>query len=878
MSSQLKGDSLKASYLLRSDYKAWSSNSLTWSVHTSDAAYGGKYVFYPDVTGNYHLYADVFDPSGISLQAQAFALSAFASIGSFSNMTIARAATGAVASINFGAFTSTYNAAGNSGGYASPGAASTMKQVGPSLGQQAFVAAGDIWLTAASGATQNQTSTPSYTNYVIKHEIAHLLGLGHGHEVRPYSIQEQSQRFSITSYNTFLPGGNSVSEYQLYDIASIQSRYGRDVSDTAADSIYNISAFTNSASPTDSLNNRYFSLWDAGGIDSIDLSGAAASGTMLIDLRPGHFSSIGLGSGVRIDTSLPDIKFLSNIGMQNASVSFGTFIENVTGTGSSDVIVGNIFANRINGGNGNDLIYSSGKAIRNIANAGISIGELDSGDGEYGFFDIGGYQASAGIDEGLFTDEVNGDGGNDSIAAGAGSDKLYGGDGNDLLWGGQGQNLLHGGGGSTAIHTDGFDKVSYAGLSAVTISVGDAAKDRTYSAETNFSKAVFVNSAQVNDTLISIEKVSGTSLNDTLFLKYLDANVLAMKSATPGGLIEVDLGGEVRPDGTGGDILDMSSMIEPARIRSEGSLFTVTERTQQIRWLNVYNAEQVIGTAFNDYLDFSKATATGLKVKAGGGDDLIVGSAGDDTITGGAGANILRGEGGNDYLYDSAEDNSQSTMYGGLGSDLLVGGRIMAGGTDNDTIDARGFITDEQTLEWSPSGTEGAIVTFSDGDGIDQVLADHGKALELFENSSFFDGYTPRFYDRMDSANGVRYIDLGDVASNEIEVTFEIRVEGEVKGDYYYYSTGGFKHKMLGDLSLTLKGSQDRIIIRDVIAYKYGYDNLPGATTPDEYRYKNTYFDVALEFGDASPRSFLELDTAMVSFEPLGTSDPFGLA
>ena len=61
------------------------------------------------------------------------------------------------------------------------------------------------------------------------------------------------------------------------------------------------------------------------------------------------------------------------------------------------------------------------------------------------------------------------------------------------------------------------------------------------------------------------------------------------------------------------------------------------------------------------------------------GDDFLYGGAGNDTLFGGSGHDRLYGESGNDRLGGSGNDTPMAvpatTLSGGLGNDILIGGR-----------------------------------------------------------------------------------------------------------------------------------------------------------------------------------------------------------
>lgn len=100
-------------------------------------------------------------------------------------------------------------------------------------------------------------------------------------------------------------------------------------------------------------------------------------------------------------------------------------IENATGTGFDDTLIGTDGANTLRGGNGGDQLEGLGGNDRLYGGNGVDILYGDSGN-----------------------DRLYGDTGNDRLYGGSGNDDLYGGKGNDLLVGGSGSDLLVGGAGA----------------------------------------------------------------------------------------------------------------------------------------------------------------------------------------------------------------------------------------------------------------------------------------------------------------------------------------------------------------------------------------------------------------------------------------------
>jgi len=82
-----------------------------------------------------------------------------------------------------------------------------------------------------------------------------------------------------------------------------------------------------------------YSIWDGGGIDTLDFSGYANNQT--IDLTAGGFSDVGA------------LK-------KNVSIAVGVTIENAIGGSGDDTLLGNTADNRLSGGGGNDRLQGGG--------------------------------------------------------------------------------------------------------------------------------------------------------------------------------------------------------------------------------------------------------------------------------------------------------------------------------------------------------------------------------------------------------------------------------------------------------------------------------------------------------------------------------------
>lgn len=185
---------------------------------------------------------------------------------------------------------------------------------------------------------------------VMLHELGHALGLGHPHEARPpLDPARDHAGYTLMSYGDHpgtgydaAHGWYSVSPRtpMLYDIAALQEMYGANTAHATGDDVY---AVADGVGPL-------FTIWDAGGTDTIDASAQVLAVT--VDLRPGAFSSIGrYGDDDR-----------SRAARDNVAIAFGTVIENAVGGRGDDLLIGNDAGNRLVGGAGDDRLEGGGGA------------------------------------------------------------------------------------------------------------------------------------------------------------------------------------------------------------------------------------------------------------------------------------------------------------------------------------------------------------------------------------------------------------------------------------------------------------------------------------------------------------------------------------
>ncbi len=357
---------------------------------------------------------------------------------------------------------------------------------------------GDVWLNndfdLGTGDLWGDTSIGGYAYYIVLHEILHSLGLDH-----PSAGALDSMQYTVMS-TSYLAGMNVTgtaddvlsSGLQLLDIAALQAIYGTNYSTRAGATTYKqgqgFGATVNDA--------FIYTIWDGGGTDTIDASGYVDG--VVIDLREGHFSSIGKAA----DSSWNGGRG-TGLAMDNVAVAYNAEIENAIGTDQADTLIGNELNNILNGGDGADEYVFTGAfgadviqydwSSTNIVtlDENLSLGEISFATSGDDFIITQGsnqitlkdFQVTSGalfpklsLDGGVtdldvisYSDYNNNvgnpywipsqyeiilaNGGNDTIwGAPNKKDYIYGGSGHDVLYDRYGGGLLNGGTGNDYLH------------------------------------------------------------------------------------------------------------------------------------------------------------------------------------------------------------------------------------------------------------------------------------------------------------------------------------------------------------------------------------------------------------------------------------------
>lgn len=226
-----------------------------------------------------------------------------------------------------------------------------------------FPTESSVWFNTNEAMLQNPV-VGEYGFETFIHEFGHALGLSHmgdynGSGDWAPSCFEDSTVYTVMSYfgpdheagEGQIAWGNWTANGTVYspqtpmlnDVLSIQSIYGANTATRAGNSVYGFNTnITGSLSAIyDFTQNEQpiMCLYDAGGTDTLDLSGWSTAST--INLTPGTLNSC-------------------NGMTNNLSIAYNCYIENlITGAGQ-DTLTGNTTANHLIAGIGQDLLQGGG--------------------------------------------------------------------------------------------------------------------------------------------------------------------------------------------------------------------------------------------------------------------------------------------------------------------------------------------------------------------------------------------------------------------------------------------------------------------------------------------------------------------------------------
>lgn len=216
----------------------------------------------------------------------------------------------------------------------------------------------DIWF-ADNWSTHNDDSDffgGGYGIFTYIHEIGHALGLSHpglyngsASFTNDAEYFQDTRQYSTMSYFQAGQNGESVDHIGsngystsyaatplLHDILALQSLYGADTTTRTGATTYGFNSNAGrSAFDFSQTLDPVVAIWDAGGVDTLDVSGWNTN--QIVNLIAGSFSSVGHLA-------------------KNVAIAYGAVIENAVGGGGDDTLNGNDAANRLEGGAGIDTL------------------------------------------------------------------------------------------------------------------------------------------------------------------------------------------------------------------------------------------------------------------------------------------------------------------------------------------------------------------------------------------------------------------------------------------------------------------------------------------------------------------------------------------
>ncbi len=598
---------------------------------------------------------------------------------------------------------------------------------------------GDVWVNVSLGYNANPVRG-DYGYQVLLHEIGHAIGLDHPGDYNAgegvtitYEAHAEyfndSRMFTVMSYFASSNTGGVLPAYaslaQMHDIAAVQRLYGANLSTRTGNTIYGYNSNTGVPEYSLTLANQaaVFTIWDAGGLDTLDLSGYSSNS--VIDLRQEAFSSVG-GS------------------VYNLSIARGAVIENAVGGSGNDTITGNAANNTLNGNagadvldgeNGNDTLIGGAGADQLIGGAGTDTADysnagggvtvrLSTGNGERGDALGDTYSSIENIIGSRFADSLTGTSGANSIAAGDGNDGLYGGVGNDVLDGGAGNDLLRGGAGADQlIGGAGTDTADYADASGgVTVRLSTGSGQR---------------GDALGDTYSSIENIVGSRYADSL-TGANGANSIVAGDGNDGlygsggdDLLDGGAGNDLLRGGTGADQLIGGAGTDTADYADASGGVTVRlttgsgERGDALG--DTYSSiENIVGSRYADSLT---GTNGANSIVAGEGNDGLYGVAGADTLDGGAGNDKLDGGADSDSLTGGSGSDTFVFRAGQANGDIVVdfdGGGAGAG----DVLQFQGYGSAAQGATLVQIDATHWQITSADGLTVDVITLSNGATLD----------------------------------------------------------------------------------------------------------------------------------------------------
>ncbi|PRY89470.1 M10 family metallopeptidase C-terminal domain-containing protein [Donghicola tyrosinivorans] len=529
---------------------------------------------------------------------------------------------------------------------------------------------------------------------------------------------QDNQAYTIMSSNSAADAGLVwATEYpatpMVADILALQSLYGANMETRTGDTVYGFNANADRAVfDFDQLRAEgkaiaAVTIWDAGGIDTLDMSGFADDAA--ISLVDGKLSSVG-GNNLNLGIAVGAV-------IENAIGGSGD--DMISGNDANNVLIGGIGADFLEGGAGDDLLigdFAEAAAATDYTHgiATMSRGSLVSYNIDASSATDLSVEMLVSFDEVSITQSLSGLPGGWSLSFSATDNGIWYSNGSAWFY----QNTssikatdgdlhrlsvtLDSAASAVQVYIDGILCANFEGdviPAAFTDREGVRFNHQGQLADVRFFNRVLtakeiqenafadigpnaeglisrlaVNAAGgvLKDTVSKdVANVSGDLTFETVALLTLDDTLKGGEGADTlmGGEGEDELygndGDDVLIGGAGADTLQGGygdDMVD-YRTSSEAVTINVEEGTGaggDAEGDSLFSIEVVLGSGYDDLLIGSAS------------DDVLRGANGNDTVRGGAGSDVLRGGNGDDVLRANLDDDR---LVGGAGADILDGGQ-----------------------------------------------------------------------------------------------------------------------------------------------------------------------------------------------------------
>jgi Ca2+-binding RTX toxin-like protein len=555
-------------------------------------------------------------------------------------------------------------------------------------------------------------------------------------------------------------GGSSLNSYtyivnsttdMILDSGSnsvIRSRDGYDLSSSLAGGVHILvhtgadGVSLKAGDGADSIFSGYANdtLIDGGGFDT--LNGHAGTNTYIVS-NPNN-RIIDAGKGSQILTSL------ANYSLGSSLVSG---VNNLVYTGFDDAsLSGNMLANSVVGGSGNDTLFDGGGGADTlVGGTGANIyivssakGRIvDSGSDSVIRSSVGmnlGSSLLSGVNNLVYTGS-----GNVSLVGNSATNSITGGTGNDTLSDG-------GGGSDTLVGLAGANTYMVSGTNNLIVDAGLGSMIRS-STSFDLSSSLVSGVRRLTYTGSSAASLNGSSLSDSI------VGGVGNDTLSDGGG-----GADTLVGGAGANTYIVTSATDKITDGGSGSvirtaLSSFSLASSLVGGVNnlVYTGSgnaSIVGNAKANFLDASGASSA-LSLSGGVGKDTLLAGSGNDTLVGNGSATLSGGLGVNTYIVSSATDRItdagsgsviRSSVGFNLGSSLVSGvNNLVYTGTGNVSLlgnTSANSITGSSGKDilqgWAGAATSNsASDTLTGGSGADSfILSAAGQTDNAYGNGS----------------------------------------------------------------------------------------------------------------------------------------------